>query len=59
MAKKTDPESGETTTTTTVTVQATTTLFEGGVVYKAGDPFETSAERAAALGDSVKPAEAV
>lgn len=45
MAKKTD--------TTLVTVTAATALFEDGVHYAAGESFQTTPERAAALGDVV------
>lgn len=37
-------------------VETSQPLHEAGVTYQPGDVFETTAERAAALGDSVQPA---
>lgn len=39
-----------------VTVQATANLNEDGVFYAPGDKFQTTADRADALGPLVKPA---
>jgi hypothetical protein len=43
----------ETETPQLVTVTATTALFEAGERYAAGDSFETTPERASALGETV------
>lgn len=58
MAKKTTSEEGVE-TPATITVIVTGPLAEGGTHYNAGDTLETTPDRAAALGDLVKPAEAV
>ena len=59
MAKKTDQEGVSEETPTTVTVIVIAPLAENGAHYAAGDTLETTPKRAAALGDLVKPAEAV
>ena len=40
-----------------ITVVAKAALYEGGVQYKKGDTFQTTAERAESLGDIVSTAD--
>lgn len=51
MAKKEETESAA-----PVTVTANCDLMEAGTRYAKGDTFQTTAERASALGDHVTPA---
>lgn len=56
MAKKITEE-GASEEITNIVVVVTSPLAEGGNHYIAGETFETTPERAAALGDLVKPVE--
>lgn len=51
--KKAPAPAAKTTAPETVTVTALCSLCEAGAVYKSGDSFQTTADRAAALGDVV------
>jgi len=57
MAKKLSPSAEGEAAATIVRVRATAVLFEL-TLYQKGDEFETTSERAAALGSLVEPADA-
>lgn len=57
MAKKSNTQEDGSEEIVTIVVVVTSPLAEDGNVYIAGETFETTPERAAALGDLVKPVE--